>query len=453
MPTIRMTDAAVQRLLAAPGQRIEYFDAATGGLCLRVAGPVERTLKSGKKVLKEGRRSWCLYYRHGGKLARLTLGQYPALKLSDARAEANKATRLREIGEDPRAAKREAKAAAARKPHTLGSVVDEFIKRGLEGRQRAPRYVEEVRRNFDNHVLPRWGADRAIQKIIRRDVIELLDAIKDDGSTVRRDGKRKHLAGGPIAANRTLAAIRALFNFAIRRGIMETSPVMLMERPGAETKRDRVLNADEIRTLWSVAEAMGPPFGVFFRLCLLLGQRRSEVAGMRWGDLDLTEGTWTLAADATKAGRTHVVPLPPLAVELLNGMPRLSANAGGRLKPSPYVFTTEGHRPISGFSPAKARLEKAVALAAQDAGRDPPAPWTIHDLRRTCGTELGRLGVSRFIIGKVLNHSDHGVTAVYDRYEYLPEKRHALGKWAQYLSSLTEPPAGNVVTLRQAAAP
>jgi integrase len=174
---------------------------------------------------------------------------------------------------------------------------------------------------------------------------------------------------------------------------------------------------------------------------------------MRWVDLDLRDGTWTLAADATKAGRTHVVPLPPLAVELLNGMPRLSAKEGGRLKPSPCVFTTEGHRPISGFSPAKARLEKAVALAAQDAGCDPPAPWTIHDLRRTCGTGLGRLGVSRFIIGRVLNHSDHGVTGVYDRYEYLPEKRHALEKWAQYVSNLTEPSAGDVVTLRQAAAP
>jgi integrase len=450
MPTIKMTDAVLQRLAAKKGERVEYFDAGTSGLCLRVAGPTERVPKNGKPVIKEGRRTWCLYYRHSGKLTRLTLGQYPALRLSHAREEANKATRLREKGEDPRDAKQEAKAAAARKPHTLGSVVDEFVKRGLEGKQRAPRYVEEVRRNFDNHVLPRWGADRAIKKIVRRDVIELLDAIKDDGSTVRRDGKKKHLAGGPIAANRTLAAIRALFNFAIRRGILETSPVALMERPGKETKRDRVLNTDEIRTFWSVAETMGPPFGHFFRLCLLLGQRRSEIAGMRWVDLDLTEGTWNLAADATKAGRTHVVPLPPLAVELLNGMPRLSMNSGGRLKPSPYVFTTEGDRPICGFSPAKTRLEKAMALTAQDAGHDPPAPWTIHDLRRTCGTELGRLGVLRFIISKVLNHADRTVTSIYDRHTYFAEKRHALETWARYLASLTTPPGENVMPMRAA---
>jgi integrase len=363
---------------------------------------------------------------------------YPTLGLADARDAANKAKLAIQAGVDPGAAKAEAKAVAARAPDTIANVVEVFIRRDLEGKKRAPRYIAETRRIFDNHVLPRW-ADRDIATITRRDVIELLDAVMDSGSVRKDDGKRRKLPGGPIIANRVLAAIRAMFNWALRRGIIESTPAALVERPGEETRRDRTLRAEEILALWPRFAALEYPFGPFFQMALATGQRREEVARMRWADVDLGAQLWILPAEATKAARGHAVPLSPLAIALLEGLPKLGT----------YVFTTTRDRPISGFSKAKARLD---AMRTSDgANADTVAPWTIHDLRRTAATEMGRLGVSRFIIGKVLNHADRSVTGIYDRHQYLKEKREALAVWGEYLDRLTRPP-GAVVQLQVARA-
>jgi integrase len=438
MPTAKLTDAAVQRLKAPPGERMDYFDAAFPGLALRVTGAVDQ---------RPERKTWTYFYRFQGKQRRLTFEPpYPGLGLADARQEATGAQLLLRTGKDPATVKAQTKASALA-PDTIASVVDLFIKRHLEAKRRAPRYIEETRRNFGNHVLPRWG-EKDIKAISRRDVTELLDAVMDEGSKVKKDGKRRIVPGGPIAANRTLAAIRALFNFALRRGIIEATPVALVERPGEETRRDRTLSAEEIRAIWGTSSALGYPFGAFFQLALITGQRRNELARMRWAEIDLEAGIWTLPAEATKAGRAHAVPLAPVAIEILKALPRKAHTAGRATKPSPYVFTTTGGAPISGFSKAKPRLDDTISKAR---GGDALAPWVIHDLRRTAATEMGRLGVSRFIIGKVLNHADRSVTGIYDRHAYLQEKRHALETWAQHLDTLTRPPGDNVVALRQGA--
>jgi integrase len=435
MPTVKLTDAAVKRLTAPEGARIDYFDAAFPGLALRVTGPTDQ---------RPERRTWTLFYRHHGKQRRLTFEPgYPALSLADARREATKAQLQIRAGTDPAVAKAAAKQEASRAPDTVANMVELFVRR-LEAKRRAPRYIEETRRNFDNHVIPRWG-DRDIRMITRRDVIELLDAVMDAGSTVKRAGRRHTVPGGPIAANRTLAAVRAMFNFALRRGIVESTPVALVERPGKETRRERTLTADELQVVWSAAGELGYPFGPFFQLAMLTGQRRDEIGRMRWADVDVDAKLWTLPAEATKAGRTHAVPLAPVAVEILKALPRKAGTNGSISRPSAWVFTTSGEAPISGFSKAKPRIDKTITQLRTDGAL---APWTIHDLRRTTATEMGRLGVSRFIIGKVLNHADRTVTGIYDRHAYLEEKRHALEKWAGYLTSLTNPARENVVPMR-----
>jgi integrase len=122
-----------------------------------------------------------------------------------------------------------------------------------------------------------------------------------------------------VAANRALAPVRKLFNWAIQRGILEASPVAMIERPSDETKRERTLTPDEIQALWAATETLGCPFGAFFRMALATGQRRSEVATMRWQDIDTEERTWTLRAEMTKAGRSHVAPLSQLGMNILSG--------------------------------------------------------------------------------------------------------------------------------------
>lgn len=440
MPTVKLTDAAVKTLKAPPGERVDFFDAAYPGLALRVTGAVDQ---------RPERRSWTLFYRFGGKQRRITFEPgYPALTLAKAREAATAAHLQIQAGIDPAAIKAEAKSEAARLPDTMENVVNLFIKRSLEAKGRAPRYIEETRRVFRLHVLSRW-ADRDIRTITRRDVIDLLDRVMDDGSTIRVDGKKKKVPGGPIAANRTLSAIRALFNFALRRDIIEANPAALVKQPGKETRRERTLAADEIAAIWAATDELRYPFGPYFKIALLTGQRRDEVAGMRWSDIDLNAATWTLSAQATKSGRSHVVPLAPAVIDILKGLPRKSTTVGGVTKPSVFVFTTSGDVPISGFSKGKPRLDKLVSDARNAAGLDNLPGWTIHDLRRTAATGMSSLGVSRLIVGKVLNHADRSVTGIYDRHAYLSEKRHALEQWGQYLGKLIDPPADNVELLAE----
>jgi integrase len=460
MPTVKLTDAAVQKYAAPKGERREYFDATLPGFGLRVAGPTDRN--------PEGRKSWVLFYRFRGDQKRLTLSRpYPALSLADARKEAGDAFALIDRGIDPALHRAEARAEAERKRDTVETAVAAFLANGMKGRKGRPLaagYIEGTRGNFENHVLPRWR-DRDLEAITRRDVIALLDAIaanepapgKKPAAKGRGRGGNKRPTGGPVAANRVLAALRAMFAWAVRRGLVEVNPCTSIERPGEETRRDRTLTADEMRELWPVFVKIGHPFGDFFRVLLLTGQRRSEVAGMRWADVDMEAGTWTLGADQTKAGRSHVVPLSQAAVAILGAIPRKSMTVkdGAKLvtKPSPWVFTTDGDAPISGFSKAKCIVDAKIAKARAEAEADPMAAWNVHDLRRTAATEMGRLGVPEFVIAKVLNHTSKGITGqVYNRYEYLSEKKHALETWGQYLTKLMQPRAvGNESSSAQAA--
>jgi integrase len=390
----------------------------------------------GVRIYPTGKRIYVFQYRtRRGQQRRVAIGLHGPFTVETAREVAADLYGAVRKGGDPA---EEQKTATQQHRDAIEEVIEEFMGRYMAGKGRAPRYIEETRRNFEKHVLPRWQG-RALRSITRRDVIELLDEIVDEGK--------------PIAANRTLAAVRKLFNWAVRRGIIEASPVTLVEMPGAERKRERTLAPDEIRTVWAATNQLGYPFGHFFRMALATGQRREEVARMRTEDADEGERIWTLSSEMTKAGRAHVVPLSPLALDILGEAKEAARLLFGEpvdAEPATYVFTTRGDRPISGYSKAKARLDQLVATARSEAGLPDLERWTIHDLRRTVGTGLGKLGVSRFIIARVLNHADRTVTGIYDRYEYLDQKRHALEAWGQYLENLIARPGANVVSLRVA---
>lgn len=462
MPTVKLTDAAIQRFKARPGERVEYFDSSMPGFGLRVAGPTRRA--------PEGRRSWIIFYRFRGEQKRLTLGYYAegstssdpkpdaadagtprrALGLKDARKEAGDILQIVARGIDPAAQRAEARELAAKERDTIASIVEKFLTSGMKGkkgRALSTRYLVDTRRIFNNHVIPRWEK-RDLTSITRRDVTALIDAIAAcEPATKGRSKARQE--GGPIAANRTLAALRSMMNWCLRRGMIDANPCALVEPPGEETRRERILTAAEIQELWPLFAGAGHPFGDFFRVALLTGQRRSEVAGMRWEDLDLQAKTWAIGADRNKGGRAHIVPLSQPALDIIVSAPRKTIQVGNRMQSSPYVFTSDGKAAISGFSKAKDTLDRKIKKARDAAEADGMPDWSIHDLRRTAATEMGRLGTPEFIISKVLNHAAKGVTGqVYNRYEYLAEKRHALDAWAAYVERLVSPEGGNVVVLR-----
>ena len=394
----KLTAATVDRIKPPPRGRVDYTDAAFPGFRLRVT--------------ERGTKSFALITRLRGKQIRVTLGRHPVLTLAKAREAARDALQAIELGVDPREAKRRAKAPAT---DMFAAVVQDFIKRHV--RKKRLRTQVEYERPIRDYLVPRWGELR-VGDITRRDIIDLVDDIADEGK--------------PIAARRCYAIIRKFFNWAVSRGMLDYSPAVIASEdlPGRETKRDRTLSDEEIKALWPACDKLGYPFGPMLKLLLVTGQRRNEVATMRWLDADLEMGIWSLAGEVTKAGRAHIVPLSPLALEILSSLPRFDGE---------FVFsTTGGERPVSGFSRFKHRADELAGIEN----------WRVHDLRRTAATEMRRLGIGRDVVGAVLNHAPRGVTAeVYDKYDLLNEKLRAFDTWGRKLESLIRPVPEKVVPI------
>ena len=390
-----------------PGDsRMEIPDAALPGLYL--------------VVQPSGAKSWAFRHRVSGKPKKLTLGAYPRLGLAEARGAARQAAQAVALGQDPAGEKRQAREEAPKL--TVRAQANIYHRRHLS----KLRSGEEARRVLERSAVAAWG-DRSVASVTKRDVVALLDKVEAER--------------GPQAANMALARVRSFMGWLADRDVIPASPAAGVRMPAASTARDRVLNDAELRLVWQASAALSEPFGAFVRLLVLTGQRRDEVAQMTTDEL--TGDLWTIPGDRAKNGEAHMVPLSAETLAVLAEVKRIG--------PGRYVFTTNGTAPISGYSKAKAALDMAVAKLAEKEGRDPPAGWTLHDLRRTCATGLARLGVRVEVTEAVLNHRSGtraGIVAVYQRHDFAAEKRSALEAWGRYVLGLTtERKADNVVQI------
>lgn len=369
-----------------------------------------------------GKGSWAVRYRSAGRTRKLTLGTYPAIDLKSARELASRALVKAAAGDDPAAEKQAAKKSEAPVERDIvEKVVESFIERYAKANTRS---WLETERMLKKEVVGAWKG-RNLSAIGKADVHELLDKIVDRGS--------------PIAANRVLAALRRMCNWAVERDIIKASPCERIKPPSAVQSRDRILSDDELRAVWRACDAIGWPFGPLVKLLILTGQRRDEVAEMCWSEIDFSTKTWMLPRARAKNDVEHEVPLSAMALAILEALPRVSSKPG-------FVFTTKGTTAVSGFARAKERLDAELAKTVPDM-----PPWVIHDLRRTFASGAARLGINLPVIEKVLNHvsgSFGGIVGVYQRHSFADEKRAALEAWGRHVAALVNGEASrNVVWL------
>jgi integrase len=350
--------------------------------------------------------SWSVFYRVDGKLKKETLGRLRDIpRVEDAVKRARASQDLARAGRDP-VAERRGKAAKA-VGDTLEAAVERYLADHVE-RNLRPGSIYNYERLFRHDVLPRWG-DRPIASITKADVLLLLN----DKATAARQRVRKDKPGGPVVqANRILARLTALFRWAIAADLVAADPTVGVRPVARERPRDRFLSDAEVGAFWKATND-GSEWSALFRILLLTGQRRSEVGGMRWGEINLDERLWTIPAERAKNNKSHLVHLSALALAQLQGLPR----------DRDRLFTA------ASFSRAKARIDEKMGVS----------DWVTHDLRRTATTLMAQLGVPPHVADKVLNHQGgiiSGLAATYNRFSYIDERKAALERLGEHIAKI-----------------
>ena len=386
MPRIRLTKSAIDAL-PTPKSDAVYWDSGCPGF--------------GVKVTPKGRKVFVVLYRTGGagsKLRKYTIGPYGRVTLHQARLAAQKVFAAKLEGRDLAAEKRE------RKRRVVADRVEDLLESFIAQRLSQNRSGGEIARLLRREVGKAWTG-KSIHEINKRDVVEITSAIEQRGA--------------PIAANKTLKSIKAFLRWCVGRAVLDQSPAEGVPLPAKEVARDRVLDDQELVQVILAARKIGGPYGGIVELLALTGQRREEVARLTWQELDLERRVWTIPKSRTKNGKAHVVHLSDQSLAVLKRAYRQG----------PLVLSKLGTKPFQEFSRAKRLLDELSGVSE----------WRLHDLRRTCVSGMARLGVAPHVADKILNHQSgtiSGVAAVYQRHEFLAERRAALDLWGAHVGQI-----------------
>ncbi|WP_226703430.1 tyrosine-type recombinase/integrase [Microbulbifer elongatus] len=367
---------------------------------------------------------WRLRYNFRGAARTMWLGDYPAMTLAEARKEAKRLRARVTLGHDVAQEKQEriqesrAKAEADRLAMTFSQLADDWYDRNiwqrhLKGNYKHPR---PVRRQIDQRLLPFIGHLK-VEDVKPHHIDAILTSAAKDAPTV---------------ANRLSGMLKAIFDHAIKRHIVDSNPAQpfgIEDAGGKRSARNRWLTKAELTQLFQAmyrTDSLGRQNELAIKLLILLGGRKMELLTARWEHIDLDEGVWLLQA-GNKSKRSIAIPLPELAVEWLTELKRYAGRSG-------WVF------------PARKMQQKGTPHISSDtlnraldrikANLPDMEHFTIHDLRRTTRTHLAGLGVKRDVAEMCLNHVIKGIEGVYNQYTYFNERSEALVSWSQVLSVL-----------------
>jgi len=401
MPRAKLTKSVIDAL-STPLSDLVYWDSALPGF--------------GVKVTPKGRKVFLVLYRTGGagsKLRKYTIGPYGRVTLHQARVAAQKVFAARLEGRDPAAEKRERKRQVV--ADRVEDLLETFINRRLSQNRSGPEIARLLRREIGKA----W-AGRSIHEISKRDVVEVVSAVEQRGA--------------PVAANKALKSIKTFMRWCVGRAILDQSPAEGVPVPAKEVTRDRVLSDEELSRVILAARQVDDRYSGIVELLALAGQRREEVARLGWDELDFTQRTWMIPKSRTKNAKPHVVQLSDQAIAILRRMK----------KQGPQVFAFHGTKPFQDFAPAKRKLDDLSSVTG----------WRLHDLRRTCVSGMARLGIAPHVADKILNHQSgtiSGVAAVYQRHEFLSERKDALERWGAHVAKIVTEALGKRRRAKRAA--
>ena len=408
--TVRFIEA-----LKPVGRQIDHRDGQVRGLMLRVS--------------EQGTKSFCVQYkrRSDGKTRRVTLGQFPVVGLEEPRELALDVQRRVRSGEDPAGDKK-----AWRESDTFNDLAETWLKKyAAREKVAAARNDDELMLKKD--ILPAIGGMKA-NEVSRRDVLRLVEAVSERGANVR--------------ANRVLALVKAIYRWGVQKEHVDHDPARDIKADHKEEPRTRVLTDTEIKALWFALDAAlrSDAVRLILRLCLVTGQRRQEVSGLEADELDLDAEppVWTIPGDKvikgkrvkgrTTNGLTHEVPLTPVAVGLIRQALELRKRENEAAEPAEpirWLFPN-----LAGTGPIDPHVVTRGVSRMRTGGRLKVDDFTVHDLRRTAATGMGKLG-HRAFVGNVLNHKPQNITdLVYNHAEYRVEKLAALTSWSNHLAGV-----------------
>ena len=381
MPNFALTDIAIRRLPTPAKGTMTYWDSSTKGLGLRVSQGGAKTfivlIGSGK--------------RH-------KIGRYPNVTLQAARVAAK-----RTLGEV---------ALGQYLPKSIAFDDAKTLFLAAAEKRVRPRTAADYRRLLSKH-FP-FGR-KQLGEITTQDIANRIDRIKN----------------APSEAHHALVAIKVFFRWVYRRGHVQEDPTGRIQAAVRSGARERVLSNDELGQVMKAAAKMPYPFGFIVMLLILTGQRRGEIASLKWSYVDMDDRTITLPAEATKNRRQHTFPFGQGTADIFEEVPQL----GDYLFPASREHVRGKPTTVfNGWPKAKAQL---------DAKLENVEPWTLHDLRRTFSTGLASLGIAQVVVEKLLNHVSGGalspIAQVYNRHSYMVEMRAAIEAWEGKLATLVRP--------------
>jgi integrase len=396
---MKLTDKTVRALQLPAGTTDKvWFDDDLGGFGIRV--------RDG------GGRSWLAQYDVGGRSHKMTLGSIETLTAARARATAKDIFAQVRLGRNPAVEKRAARDEIG---ETFGAVLPRYLTH--KRAELKPRSYQEVERHLLTHCAPLHR--RPIAAVDQRAIAILLGKLTE--------------GSGPRACNNTRASGSGFFSWLMREGIASSNPFANTNKAPQGDPRERCPTDAELAEIWNAC-ADATDYSAIVRLLMLTGARKTEIADLRWSEIDFNQALITLPPARTKGRRPHEIPLSAPALTILKTRRRDEGRD--------FVFG-RGNGGFSGWSRAKQQLDARLAKM--------PA-WTLHDFRRAFSTTAHeRLAAEPHIVEDCLGHSvfRSGVSGVYNKAKYREPKRDLLDAWAAHLLAVVEGRVSKVITLRR----